>query len=145
MNLVDSAPIATDVRKALTLAKCHMLIQSSNLSARHQAVFVVNNTRLPEVTTTLLSFVAAYKVLNYFIQDPMARTQASHGLERMASSLRIWVGHETGKQSGLGDKVRGRIVNRCLDASKTLVGLADKDEVDPGYFSSSVKGDEVES
>lgn len=145
MNLVGSMPIATDVRKALTLAKCHMLIHSSNASARQQAVFVVNNTRLPEITTSLLSFVAAYRVLAHFVKDPIVRAQSSHGLERMASSLRIWVGHETAKQSGLSNKIRGRIVSRCLDTSKMLVGLADRDDVDPGYFSSSMKGDEAES
>ncbi|CAI6332345.1 unnamed protein product [Periconia digitata] len=145
MNLVGNADTAIDVRKALTLAKCHMLIQHTSVSARQRAAFVVNNTRLVEGTTTLLSFVAAYKVLNHFVQDPIVRSQTSYGLEKMASLLRHWVGHETGKQSGLGNRVRGRLVSRCLEASKMLVGLAEKEDMDPGYFSSSMKGDEVES
>lgn len=143
MNLVGSAPIAADVRKALTLAKCHMLLNSSSAEARQQAIFVVNNTYLPEATTSLLSFVAGYKLLTSVIRDPTLQAETSYGLERLASSLRIWVGHETGRRSGLSNKVRGRIVSRCLDASKTLVGLADREDVDPGYVSSSVKGDEA--
>ncbi|KAF1962158.1 hypothetical protein CC80DRAFT_400109, partial [Byssothecium circinans] len=149
-NLVSSAPVATDVRKALTLAKCHMLLHSTNTSALRHAVFVVNNTYLAESTTTLLSFVAGYKILNCFMEgtgkELGLQNEAGYGLERLACSLRMWVGHETGR--GLGRRVRGRVVERCLEASKVLVGLAEKDmereEGDAGYFSASVKGDEAD-
>jgi hypothetical protein len=141
MNPIGEAPMAADVRKALELAKCHALVEIDNPQARGSAICLVNNTFLPEASTTLLSFVAGYKVLNHFIQDPVLQSESSHGLERLASSLRMWVGHETGRRSGLSNKVRGRIVNRCLDASKTLVGLADPEQIDDGYVSSSVKGD----
>ncbi|KAF2822224.1 hypothetical protein CC86DRAFT_301758 [Ophiobolus disseminans] len=146
MNLVDNAPVATDVRKALTLAKCISLISSQSADARHRAIFVVNNTYLPEVTTTLLSFVAAQKVLSLFMQDKDLQAQTSAGLERIAKSMRMWVGHETGKRSGMSNKVRGRIVASCLEASTALVGLQEKDDisadVDDGYVSSSVKEDD---
>ncbi|PSN66211.1 hypothetical protein BS50DRAFT_574672 [Corynespora cassiicola Philippines] len=141
MNLVGEAPVAPDVRKALTLAKCHALVESSSDEARRRAVFVVNNTFLPETTTTLLSFVAGYRILSHFIQDSALQAETSQGLEQLASSLRVWVGHETGRRSGLSNKVRGRIVSHCLDASKTLVGLAEPEDIDDGYVSSSVKGD----
>lgn len=141
MNLVGAAPVATDIQMALTLAKCHVLVEIPQSEARRQAIVVVNNTFLPEATTTLLSFVAGYKILSHFIRDPSLQAEASYGLERLASSLRKWVGHQTGRRSGLSNKVRGRIVSRCLDASKTLVGLAEREEIDDGYVSSSVKGD----
>jgi hypothetical protein len=143
MNIVGDAPAAVDVQKALTLAKCYSLVDSTDAEARRQALHVINNIHLPEATTTLLSFVAGYKVLNYCMQDPIAQAQTSLGLERLASSLRMWVGHETGRRSGLSSKVRGRIVSRCLEASKMLVGLTEREDVDPGYCSSSVKGDDV--
>lgn len=143
MNPVGDTPVATDIRKALTLAKCYDLIESTNNEARQNSIYVVNNTILPEATTTLLSFAAAYKLLNHFMQDPIVQAQTSNGLERLASSLRIWVGHESGRRSGLSNTVRGRIVSSCVSASKTLVGLAEREDVDPGYVSSSVKGDEA--
>jgi hypothetical protein len=143
MNLVCDTPVAIDVQKALTLAKCYSLVESTHAEARRQAIYVMNNTYLPEATTTLLSFVAGYKLLNHCIQDPMLQADTSFGLERLASSLRMWVGRETGRRSGLSNKVRGRIVSRCLDASKLLVGLAEREDVDPGYCSSSVKGDDL--
>jgi hypothetical protein len=142
MNIVCDTPVAIDLQKALTLAKCYSLVTSNHTEARRQAVYVINNTHLPEATTTLLSFVAGYKLLNHCIQDPVLQAETSHALERLASSLRMWVGHETGWHSGLSTKVRGRIVSRCLDASKLLVGLAEREDVDPGYCSSSVKGDD---
>jgi len=142
MNLVCDTPVAIDIQKALTLAKCCSLVDSTHAEARRQAAYVINKTYLPEATTTLLSFVAGYKLLSHCIQDPIIQADTSYGLERLASSLRMWVGHETGRRSGLSNKVRGRIVSRCVDASKLLVGLVEREDVDPGYCSSSVKGDD---
>lgn len=146
MNIVDNAPVATDVRKALTLAKCLSLIASQSAEARRRAIFVVNNTYLPEITTTLLSFTAAHKVLSLFMQDKDLQAETGAGLERIARSLRMWIGHETGKRSGLSNKVRGRIVASCLEASTALVGLKEREEaaadVDDGYASASVKEDD---
>ena len=145
MNLVSGAPAAVDIRKALTLAKCLTLVDSSNPEAHRHAIYAVNNTFLPESTMTLLSFVAGYKVLEKFLQDRKLQAETNHGLERLAGTLRVWMGHDAGRRSGVDNKVRGRIVNRCLDASKMLVGLADREDFDPGYFSSSVKDDDVSS
>ncbi|KAF1945997.1 sterol regulatory element binding protein-like protein Sre1 [Clathrospora elynae] len=145
INLVGNGFVATDVRKALTLAKCLALSTSQNPEARRRANFVVNNTYLPEVSTTLLSFVAGHRLLARFMADEDLKNETSAGLERIASSLRMWVGHDTGRRSGLSNKVRGRIIGSCLDASKTLVGLSEKKsneiDVDDGYVSASVKDD----
>ena len=142
INPVGHAPIAADVWKALTLAKCHALIESSNIDAQRRAASVVNRTLLPEATMTLLSFVAGYRVLNDFIQDPLLQAESSQGLERLASSLRMWIGHETGRRIGLSNNARGRVIGQCLDASKILVGLAEPEDIDDGYVSSSVKDDD---
>lgn len=141
VNLVGDNALAADIQNALTLAKCLALVESSSPEARRRAVFVVNNTLLSENSTTLLSFVAGYKVLRHFINDPTLQFESSAGLERLASSLRMWVGHATGRRSGLSNKIRARVVEQCLDASKTLVGLADPEDIDDGYVSSSVKDD----
>ena len=150
INLVGNGFVAPDVRKALTLAKCLSLTTFSTPEARRRAVFVINNTYLPEATTTLLSFVAGYKVLTQFMADDGLRKETSRGLERVASSLRMWVGHETGTRSGLSNKVRAKIVSNCIDASKSLIGLdqfkgqgkkKEESDVDDGYASASVKDD----
>ncbi|KAH6625307.1 hypothetical protein C7974DRAFT_198570 [Boeremia exigua] len=142
LNLVGDGTVAVDVRKALTLAKCLSLVESSHRGAHKRAVFVVNNTFLPECTTTLLSFVAGHKVLTRFMEDASLQAQTSSGLERIASALRTWAGRETGRRRGLSNKARTKIVEYCLKTSKTLVGLAD---VDDGYVSASVNDDETSS
>lgn len=145
MNLVSGAPAAIDIRKALALAKCITLIDSSNPEARRYAIVAVNNTYLAEPTTTLLSFVAGYKVLERFVQDSSLQAESSVGLERLAGSLRMWMGHDAGRRSGVEHKIRGRIVSRCLEVSKRLVGLSEREDLDAGYFSSSVKDDDIYS
>jgi hypothetical protein len=136
----SSPTLALDVRKALTLAKCLSLVSSSSVAVSTRATIVINATHLPESAVTLLSFVAAHKVLTRFMSNDTLQAQAGQGLERIAGALRVWVGRETGKRSGLGRKARSRIVEECLGASKVLVGMrrGDKDgEVDDGYVSAS--------
>lgn len=140
LNLVGDSTIPVDVRKALTLVKCLSLMESYHRSAHKRAIFVVNNTFLPECTTTLLSFVAGHKVLTRFMEDASLQAQTSSGLERIASALRMWIGRKTGPRGDLANKARARIVAYCLKTSKTLVGLA---EVDDGYASASVQDDEA--
>lgn len=144
MNAVDVAPVATDMRKALTYAKCLSLITFDSSEARQRAVDLINKSYLPGDTITLLSFVAAHKVLTQFLQDKQLQADTSAGLERIASSLRRWINQETDKRAGLSDKVKSQLVTTYSKAMHTLVGLSPKDEVadvDDGYVSSSVKDD----
>jgi len=142
MNIVGDAPTTADVKKALTLAKCLFLVEeqntTKNVESRPRATFVVNNSYFPEASITLLSLVAALKVLNVFLQDDNLLSESKHGLERMVHSMRVWVGLETGRRSGLHSKTQCKIIERCLDASKMLVGMSGKDEeIDAGYVSQS--------
>lgn len=145
MNLVGDTPIAAEIRTALTLAKCLALVESSNDEARLRATFVVNGYYLPESSVTILSFVAGYKTINYFLQDETVRAESKQGLERMSSSLRVWIGREAGRRSGLQTKTRGKIVERCLDISKMLVGMGEiTEDTDAGYVSQSDNGDDID-
>lgn len=135
MNLVGTSPVADDIANALTLAKCLSLVESSDARARLRGTFAVNTIYLPPATMTLLSCVAAYKLFNTFLQNPVLENEARNGLEHLVCSVRIWVGQEAGRRSGLSNKLRGRIVEHCLDISKKLVGLAQVEESDAGYVS----------
>ncbi|KAF2278786.1 uncharacterized protein EI97DRAFT_219233 [Westerdykella ornata] len=135
LNVVAETPVATDVQNALTLTKCLSLVESGNPDARRRAVLVINNILLPESSMSLLSFVAGYRLLKHCMQDSELRKDAAFGLERLLSSLRIWIGREPARRSGLSNKVRRRIVSQCLNASKTLVGLTMPEQVDDGYVS----------
>jgi hypothetical protein len=141
INIVGNPPMAPDIQKAFTLAKCHIALESSSGQDRRQGVAVVNGHSFSEATTTLLGFVAGYRVLMRFMQDIALHADGGQGLEQLARSLRMWIGHESGKRTGLSNRIRARIIRKCLDASKTLVGLAESEEFDDGYVSSSIKGD----
>ena len=135
MNIVSTSTVANDISNALTLAKCVSLVESMDARARLRGTFAVNNMFLPPAAMTLLSCVAAYKTFNTFLQDPVLENEASRGLEHLVCSVRIWVGQEAGRRSGLSNKLRGMIVERCLEVSKKLVGLAQVEESDAGYVS----------
>ncbi|OMP87900.1 Sterol regulatory element-binding protein 1 [Diplodia seriata] len=143
MNVVGEAHIAADVRKSLTLVKCLALAETFVATgcdeARIRATFVVNNTYLPESALTLLSFIAAYKVLRIFSNEEKLLAESRQGLERIASSMRVWIGREAGRRTGLSTKTKGRIVEACLSVSKMLVGMQESssDEGDAGYASQS--------
>lgn len=150
INLVGNGFVAGDIRKALTLAKCLFLLETNDNQARQRAVDVINNTFLPGVTATLLSFVAGYKLLTECIQDSSLQAESSIGLERITSALRLWIGREAGARSGLPTKVRQRIVRSLTKTLESLVGLAEQkkltvrkeaSDVDDGYVSASVKDD----
>ncbi|KAJ4362715.1 Clr6 histone deacetylase associated PHD protein-2 Cph2 [Ascochyta clinopodiicola] len=151
LNLVGDATVALDVRKALTIAKCLSLLDSPHQPAHNRAIYVVNNTFLPACTTTLLSCVAAHKILRRCMDDATLQAQTSCGLERITAALRLWVGREAGRRCGLSNKARTRVVEFCVKCSKALVGLAEAEadadadadvDVDDGYASASVKDDE---
>ncbi|KAK8429218.1 hypothetical protein IWX49DRAFT_318649 [Phyllosticta citricarpa] len=144
LNVADEDPMSADVRKSLTLVKCLALakeyMHSGSDEARTRSTFVVNNTFLPEACLTLLSFVAAYKVLVAFSDDEALLAESRQGLERVAGSVRVWIGREAGRRSGLSTKTKGRIVQTCVTVSKTLIGMhetATSDEGDAGYASQS--------
>ncbi|KAF2087419.1 hypothetical protein K490DRAFT_57024 [Saccharata proteae CBS 121410] len=147
MNVVGEAPVAADVRKSLTLTKCLALAEQFSAThvseARVRATFVVNNTFLPDACLTLLSFVAASKVLAVFSKDAQLLAESRQGLERIAGAMRVWVGREAGRRSGLGREAKSRIVQRCVSVSKMLVGMGDtesSEEGDAGYASQSDDG-----
>jgi len=156
LNAVGDSPVATDVRQALTFAKClslaeHSVDSPASEAARSRATSVVNTTILPESSISLLSFVAAYKVLFTFSSDDALLADSKLGLERLASSMRVWIGREANVAGagpgargrvGLVNKTRAAIVESCLEVSKSLTGMkdvvevsTDEDAEDAGYVS----------
>lgn len=141
INPVGTSQVASDVGKALTLAKCLSLIESTDSRAQAVAIPAVNRTYLPPSQMTLLSCVAAHQVVVKFLKDPELESEASPGLEHLVCSIRMWVGQEAGRRSGLDNGLRAKIVGRCLEVSGVLVGLKgmgkgeESQESDAGYVS----------
>lgn len=132
MNLVSHAPASPDVFTALTLAKLISLTANSSPQAtRERASSALNGLKLAPGQFTLLTAVAAYRLLR-MLTSGNAASRAEEGVEELAGSLRVWAGTTTGRDSGLGHAGRTKIVKLCLDLAKQLGGWDDEDS---GYSS----------
>jgi hypothetical protein len=91
------------------------------------AVAALLRYRPTETSFTILSFAAAYQVLDRFADDAMLTLETRPILERMANTMRVWVGKEAGNPAvaALNQKIRMKVVERCLAASKRLTGVRD--------------------
>ncbi|EME87687.1 uncharacterized protein MYCFIDRAFT_212986 [Pseudocercospora fijiensis CIRAD86] len=133
MNLVSHAPASPDVFTALTLAKLISLCSpSSPKTARRRAFTALNNMSLPPAQFSLLTAVAAYRLLRLLTSNQSRLNDARVGLEDLAGSLRLWAGTQAGRDSGLGQQGRAKMVKLCLVITKQLGGWEEKDS---GYSS----------
>ncbi|KAL9078368.1 MAG: hypothetical protein Q9157_002725 [Trypethelium eluteriae] len=142
VNLVSDAPITFDVHISLTFSKCIWLVSDlAGLStdARNSAVAMVNRSAFPHSQCTLLSVVAAIRLLRTFLRDPALTAETRQGLENLACALRFWIGGEAGRKSGLSSNATGKLVDECLGMIKQLAGVREvmEEDEDDGYFSAS--------
>jgi hypothetical protein len=141
-----------DIPVALVLAKCLALVEklehggddtaASDAEVHDHAVAALLRYRPTETGFSILSFAAAYRVMDHFVADPVLRREARPILERMANAMRVWIGKEAGKPAvaALSPRIRTKVVERCIVASKILTGVkvneSDvEDESDAGYGS----------
>lgn len=150
--IIDRSSISADVPVALVFAKCLALVENQHpeitqspvlrAQAQQKAVNTLLSYWPTEKNFTLLSFVAAYKVLDHFVHDAVLQRKTRPTLERMANCMRVWIGKE-GRQNGVSaidGRIRTKVVERCIGASKLLTGIAVREgeieeESDAGYGS----------
>jgi hypothetical protein len=148
---IPRTPTSKDIPVALVLAKCLALVESeydrddasTDDTERHDhAVAALLRYRPTEIDFSILSFAAAYRVLDHFVADPLLRRETRPILERMANAMRIWIGKDAGKPTvaAINPKIRTKVVGRCIVTSKLLTGVkvneSDvEDESDAGYGS----------
>jgi hypothetical protein len=136
--LIDSptaAPIFPDpdVHTALRCSQALAHLQKF-ASPPAWALQVINSIVLPmQGNMSLLGFTAAFHLMDALNEHAVGREACAVTLERLAASLRVWVGSVEGDGCGLGQEVRRRMVERCLAVTKSVVGM----DADPGYGSMS--------
>lgn len=145
LNVIGRGPISSDIRSALLLAKCLALAEAqaadivtveARQAALHRSIAAVNRYRPSENSFTLLTFVAAFGVLDTFTQHPIMLESTRPSLELMVTCMRVWVGKNSGTATNLPTKLRSKCVERCVSTSKMLVGVDFSDtESDAGYVS----------
>jgi hypothetical protein len=124
--------------------RCAMAIahlqRIKTVSPPHDGMRLIETIMVPgsAVKMTLLGCTAAFKLMEELYAHRSAAEAFSISLERLAGTLRIWVGGATGDMCGVGPAVRHKMVDRCLAITKSVVGM----DNDTGYGSMSDCEDE---
>lgn len=95
---------------------------------------------MPPAPRSLLGFVAAYMLMQSVARHEVVKVACVGALERLAGTLRVWVGSEEGVRSGLGEEEKGGCVEVCLAITRGIVGVDAAGMEDDGY-ESMVEGD----
>jgi hypothetical protein len=105
------------------------------LASPHSGIRLVETIDIPHPTQhmSLLGCTAAFKLMQELFAHRAAAETFSASLERVAGSLRVWVGGPAGNECGLRQSVRHAVVDRCLAVTKSVVGM----DNDTGYGSMS--------
>ncbi|KAG8157582.1 hypothetical protein KVR01_012624 [Diaporthe batatas] len=122
-----------DVQMAL---RCSMAIAHLERFATppHSALSIIDGI-LPGSTEglSLLGCTAAFHLVERLHNHAVAAEACATSLERLAGTLRIWIGSEEGDRPGLDRELRQKLVERCLNVTKSIVGMAE----DQGYATMS--------
>ncbi|KAK1963118.1 helix-loop-helix DNA-binding domain-containing protein [Colletotrichum sublineola] len=133
----STTPQAPDVQMALKCATAIAHLQRAKLTAAapQEGLRLVEKIVLPRATanTSLLGCTALFKLMEELFANGPSTECFSTSLERLAGSLRIWIGSAPGEKCGLEQDVRHKMVDRCIGITKSVVGM----ETDTGYGSMS--------
>jgi len=100
-----------------------------------RALDFVNTISIPNESTfmSLLGFAATLELTEQLFEHKAVAENFSTSLERLAGSLRIWIGGSSGAACSIDRDVRHQVVDRCLSITKSLVGM----DLDHGYYTQS--------
>ncbi|KAL0941859.1 helix-loop-helix DNA-binding domain-containing protein [Colletotrichum truncatum] len=137
--IVDSSSTvqSPDVQMALkcAMAIAHLQRAKSTAAYPQEGLRLVEKIARPSATAnmSLLGCTALFKLMEELFARQPSTESFSTSLERLAGSLRIWIGSAPGEKCGLEQDVRHKMVDRCLSITKSVVGM----ETDTGYGSMS--------
>ncbi|KZL70005.1 helix-loop-helix dna-binding domain-containing protein [Colletotrichum incanum] len=137
--IIDSSTSAQtpDVQMALKCAMAIAHLQRAKLTAAppQEGLRLVEKIARPSATAnmSLLGCTALFKLMEELFANRSSTECFSTPLERLAGSLRIWIGSAPGEKCGLEQDVRHKMVDRCIGITKSVVGM----ETDTGYGSMS--------
>ncbi|KAK2590960.1 Clr6 histone deacetylase associated PHD protein-2 Cph2 [Conoideocrella luteorostrata] len=99
-----------------------------NMDALGDIVRPKNTSRM-----SLLGFTSVMELMEHLLQQEKRDGTVEFVLEKLAATLRLWIGSEYATSSGVDSQLRQHVVERCLAVTKDLVGM----EIDAGYGSMS--------
>ena len=125
----------SDVQMTLCCAKA--IAHLERFKVPPPSIFSVIDSILPTREAdgmSLLGCTAAFYMMCHLHEHEFGREVSVGSLERLAGTLRLWIGGPGGDSSGLPDEVRQAMISKCLAITKSIVGM---DGSDPGYGSMS--------
>lgn len=135
--LIDAplSSIAPDPDVQLTLRCAMAIAHLQRFQDPPPAAIAVVDSILPASTEglSLLGCTAAFQLMNCLHQHPSAAKTCSRTLERLAGTLRVWIGSSEGYRPGLDHELRQKMVKRCITVTKSAIGI----DEDQGYVSMS--------
>lgn len=119
-TLTTLPDITMSLRCAMAIAYLEKYRAPENPATAHRLI----NSIVP-VRLTPLGFTAAYKLMERIEEHKLVAVSCTRALERLAGYLRIWIGSKAGEKSGLEREVKVKMVGRCMDITKRIVGMKD--------------------
>lgn len=109
-----------------------------------QSLRIIAASLRPEIASsmTLLGFTSVMTLLERVMAQRSGDSEAvDASLEKLTGTLRVWIGGPCGASSGIDSDIRGKVVERCLTITKSLVGM----DMDTGYGTLSDMSDDDDS
>jgi hypothetical protein len=131
-SLASLPDINMSLRCAMAIAHLERFQPPRNPVTAHRIINSINPTNL-----TPLGFMSCFKLMEVISGHELVAVSCNRALERLAGSLRIWIGGREGESLGLDTQERRALVGRCLAVTKKIVGM----ERDAGYESMSDDGE----
>ena len=123
-NTLTSIPTLPDIAISLNCAMAIAYLQRFPSPSNPEAAHALINS-MASVDLTLLSFTALFKLIEAINSHEIVAVSCNFALERLAGSLRIWIGSRDGEKSGLDREAKRDIVDRCLTITRRVVGMQD--------------------
>jgi hypothetical protein len=124
INTATSIVALPDIRMSLSCAMAIAHLEKYPAPQNPTPAHRIINSIVP-ANLTSLGFTAAFKLMECVDQHELVAASCSRSLERLAGSLRIWIGSKDGQRSGLDREIKKDMVARCLKITKRVVRMKD--------------------
>lgn len=124
IHTTTSMATLPDIKMSLSCAMAIAHLEKYPAPQNPKSAHRIINSIVP-VNLTPLGFTAAFVLMEKLDQHELVAVSCTRALERLAGSLRIWIGSKDGQKSALDKETKKDLVGRCLAITKRIVGMKD--------------------
>lgn len=114
--------IQISLQSAMAIAHLERFTPPANAEKAHQ---IINHIQLNnhKQNVMLLGITAAFKLMENIRRHKLVAVSCISSLEKLAGTLRIWIGIKECTKTGLNEKVKKGLAERCLSVTKWTVSM----------------------